>query len=114
MQARDLHLRLVDAGENVDAPIVIGEAGLRRPHAPRRAVEQPDAEHVLELHHRLARRRSGRPSARAASAKLPSATTLAKAFIAPSLSIDCFPMKTVWAKQHIVSCARRANLQQSG
>ena len=60
VEARDLHFRLFDARENLDAAIVIGEARLRRPDAPRGAVEQPDAEHVLELHHRLAGRRAGR------------------------------------------------------
>ena len=61
VQARDLHFGLVDAGENVDAAVVVGETRLGRPDPPRRAVEQSDAEEMLELHHRLARRRPGRP-----------------------------------------------------
>ena len=60
VQARHLHFSLFDARENLDAAIVVGEARLARPYAPRGAVEQPDAEQMLQLHHRLAGRRAGR------------------------------------------------------
>ena len=59
MQAGDLHFRLLNAGENVEAALVIGEARLGRPDAAGRPVEQADAEDVLELHHHLARRGTG-------------------------------------------------------
>ena len=45
---------------------------------------------MLELHHRLADAERVRPRRPPASAKLPSATTFTKAFMASSLSIDGF------------------------
>ena len=59
VQARDLHLGFLDAGQNIDAALVVGQPRLCRADAPRRPVQKSRAEQLLELHHALADSRTG-------------------------------------------------------
>ena len=59
VQPRDLNFRFLDIGQDRHAALVIGEARLGGRYAPRRAIEQPRAQELLQLHDRLANRRAG-------------------------------------------------------
>src|SRR4029078_4752614 len=53
-------LGLASAGKDVDQPRVVSEPCLGRANAPRRAIKEPGAEDLLELHDALAHRRAGK------------------------------------------------------
>jgi hypothetical protein len=61
MQPRNLDFGFLDIGKDAGHPLVVGKSGLGRGYAPRRAIEQPGAEKLLQFHHRFADGRAGQP-----------------------------------------------------
>lgn len=58
METRNLGFSLINLREDGEAAFVVSKAGLSRRHAPRRAIEKPRTQQLLQFHDRFADRRS--------------------------------------------------------